>query len=435
MVSWNVRPRATCLAFSAENDVVVAGLVDGRVMRRRIDGEGKLSRIKPVGSASSVALSANGKHLAVGNQLGAIWLWNHKRDNPASTGDPQFASTWNAHDGKVTKMAFAPQRNDLVSVGEDGKLICWHDTASQGFVLRIYGSAARPCVASFSDRPLVVIPSTLGLAVLDVRDGSIVFQLTSELLDWSSVAVASEAHVIAAARKNGEIWVWRRWEMQSEQPAIVRLEQQIDAITISRDGRLLAVQSANANAGLVLFDLANGEKRGGFVAQGCGSAAISPDGNLLAVGEHGSDDIFVWNIKRHELLHRFDHHHDTVSALAFSPDSQRSASLDHSSVLTLWDIAAGRPLWKAITSPGAENAFRSSVAFSRSGRSVVATNALGLVGVWHVASGRELLVLDETARHMTSLSFCDWGRHLCGVRSNYLYVLDTGLPVGAIPNR
>jgi WD40 repeat protein len=180
---------------------------------------------------------------------------------------------------------------------------------------------------------------------MDVRNGSVVSQLTSEAANWFSVSVGSETDAIAAARYDGQIWIWREWKYGGTQPRVLRQPKGIQPIVFSPDGQLLATLNADADVGLTLINLKNDQREGGFVATGGSSVAFSPDGMLLAVGEHGSDDILIWDIKRHKLLHRLDHHHDTVSALAFSPNSWQLAALDDSAVLTLWNAArSGRPL-------------------------------------------------------------------------------------------
>jgi serine/threonine protein kinase/WD40 repeat protein len=119
--------RATCFSFAGQNDAMIVGLVDGQVKRwPTIWPEGKeLPAITPVPAASSAAFSPDGFRLAVGNRLGAIWIWRPAGGRPARAVIPKFLSTLKAHSGAVTEVLYDSKSNYLLSIGEDGRLIRW----------------------------------------------------------------------------------------------------------------------------------------------------------------------------------------------------------------------------------------------------------------------------------------------------------------------
>jgi WD40 repeat protein/tRNA A-37 threonylcarbamoyl transferase component Bud32 len=429
--SWKIAQRATCVAFSTESEIIAAGLVDGTIRRWRTSDWGELPKIAAIQNATSLAFSAEGRLMAAGNRLGAIWLWRFKSFDPSSTDPPPLIATWKAHEGKVTDIAYLPGSRSLVSIGEDGKLILWPSRHGEESLHNYPGDLR--CVECFTNAPLAATASTSGVAVVDVRDGSIVCQLTNEELGWFSVSVAKETPKIAAATEKGEVWVWDQWKTDPGKREVYRTSPNATSVALSPDGRLLVVQPEGRTSGPILIDFANGSAQTGLAASGCSAMAISPDGTLLAAGEHESNDILLWSAERHELLHRFDHHRDTVSALAFSPDSRQLASLDDSATLTLWDITTGKPQWTATSSQGVKNRWSSSIAFAPSGCSLVTTNTLGVVSIWSVASGREMLDLGR--ENFLSLTFGDAGRYLCYARINRLGVMRTGMPGNDAPNR
>jgi serine/threonine protein kinase/WD40 repeat protein len=433
MLSRKLPSRGTCLVFSGQDEALVVGTIHGHVARWQTGTwDTPLPAITPVHTASSVAFSPDGFRLAIGNRLGAIWIWRPVRGKPDRAEVPLFLCTLKAHSGAVTEVLYDSKSNYLLSVGEDGKLIRW-PAVEEGKIHRLYDDYAGDLQSAdcFADCPIAAVAGSIGVAVVDVRDGSVVCRLTSEHADWNSVSVARGARAVAASRKNGEVWVWPDWKTSIEKPAIYRVAPGHHPIILSRDGRLLAVvEDASAEGGLMLINLASGRKQDGFTADGCSCASFSSDGILLAVGEHGTNDTMVWNIERHELLHRFDHHPDTVTGLAFSPDSRKLASLDHSAVLTVWDVVTGRQQWSTTSAAGGRKRFSSSVTFTPRGNSIVTKNSLGVMNFWHVASGREMFTLGDSAWNGGSLVFCDRGRYFCGLRSNRLFVFDTGVTAG-----
>jgi WD40 repeat protein len=209
----------------------------------------------------------------------------------------------------------------------------------------------------------------------------------------------------------------------------------LQPIVLSPDGRWLATRNNYPEVGLTLIDLANGDRQPRFLTEGCSAAAFSSDSRLLAVGEHDSNDIFVWDLEKRKVLRRIDDHRTTVSALAFAPDSRHLAALDDNAVLALWDIATDpRKLWEANSSPGARNVWGASVAFSPDGRTILSANALMMVSIWHAATGREFLSLTNAPvvgiRGLSTISFCDRGRYIVGRDAKSLHVIGTELPSG-----
>ena len=425
--SQNLGRRGTCLAFSPDDRTLVVGKIDGQIERWHVENWMKLASIEPIQAVSSIALSSDGRLLAAGNKQGTIWLWNYQDANAASSAKPVLLSSWNAHEGVVCDIAF--NGDELASVGDDGKLIRWQQPATREVQHSFDLPGEKNLLASFSDRPLAVVASTAGVAVVDVRDGSLVTQLTKEHGDWQKVAVSRASNCIVASRWHGEVWVWREWSTGAKQPTIHRTPPEGSRTVLSADGSVIEVRASSADEHLVLVDLEIGQTLSQFPSKDCTAETISEDGRLLAVAERDTHIILVWDIEHREMLCELTGHRDSIDALVFSPDSRYLASLDDGANLVYWDVDIGRRVWTATSSiSGASSDSQTSMSRSPSGRSIVATNCLGVVSIWHVGSGREMITLGETESHSTGLSFCDHGRYLCGIRENRLCVLETGVP-------
>jgi WD40 repeat protein len=81
--------------------------------------------------------------------------------------------------------------------------------------------------------------------------------------------------------------------------------------------------------------------RGEFAYREAGTVlAVSPDGYLIALGEAPVGRICLWDVRSRKRLVVWETEEDTIVALAFSPDSQRLASLATEQVqIKIWNLA------------------------------------------------------------------------------------------------
>src|SRR5262249_23576605 len=135
--------------------------------------------------------------------------------------------------------------------------------------------------------------------------------------------------------------------------AIGRHDQQIWAITFSRDGRRLATASNDETVRVWAWDPARlGEMQmqkpeltltvrvSGFGDR----VAFSPDGRLATGGEEHM--VTIWDATTGRELQTLRGHTGDVFAVAFSPAGGWLASAGEDTTVRLWDAASGKPLHK-----------------------------------------------------------------------------------------
>lgn len=168
----------------------------------------------------------------------------------------------------------------------------------------------------------------------------------------------------------------------------------ISSLSLSADGRLLLSGSDDRTARL--WATAGGRELRRFLGQQSNvtTAALSPDGSLVATG--GSDDraVRVWDAKTGAQRLVLSGHGATIGALSFLSGGKTLASVDWDDGLRLWDLETGketRRIEKAVHGL--------SALFSPDGKTVMTVDGADDVTLVEAATGTVLkrLPIKESA--------------------------------------
>lgn len=149
------------------------------------------------------------------------------------------------------------------------------------------------------------------------------------------------------------------------------------------------------------------------------SAAISPDGSVLAAGTLVGK-VMLWDTTSGAELAAVPAHRGSIYALAFSPDGRVLASAGGDNAVHLWDSATGEPVLSLI---GHEE-WVLAVTFSPDGTLIATSGRDGSVRLWDAATGQQLTVLASPAtpgKHVqwvTGVAFSPDGMLLAASRSD-----------------
>jgi WD40 repeat protein len=151
------------------------------------------------------------------------------------------------------------------------------------------------------------------------------------------------------------------------------------------------------------------------------SAAIAPDGNIMAIG--GADAVLLWDPVAGRTRHKLTTGAVRYGCLAFSYDGTTLAVPGDASV-TLWDVATGarRPVALSLPDKVSGLAFTPDgrwipdkvrgLAFAPDGRSLATGHVSGRVRLWVLDTGRERWRTKGHDYQVTSLAFSDDGQVL-----------------------
>lgn len=353
----------------------------------------------------AVAFSLDGRRLASTSMDGTVKLWDLPRsENRAATEAPVMAPTRTlaGHKDRVLGVVFNPDGSLLASTGNDRQVIIW-DASTGNLLRKLKGQLIPNPYTSLAFSPdgrwLASGSENNKIKVWDVASGEDIFTLSGHARPILSVLFSSNGRRLISAGRDRKVMVWD--------------------LTAGEHGEL--------TPRCVLSGL----------SMGVWCAALSPDGQRLAVGGPLSDGkVRVYDTATGQLRHELEGHIRVVS-VAFSPDGKRIASAGLDKMVRLWDTATGQ---EVLALHGHADLV-GRVLFSPDGQRLASAAADGRVLVWDASSydesaDRRILTIHENGGTIYGLTFTPDSRWLASAGSDHMVKLrdiETGQEVRVLP--
>jgi RNA polymerase sigma factor (sigma-70 family) len=191
------------------------------------------------------------------------------------------------------------------------------------------------------------------------------------------------------------------------------------SIAFAPDGKLVGTGDDHL---VRLWDLATGKELAHFgktYSDGLCQIAFSPDGKIFAAAAH-EERICLFDANNRKVIREIRTKELGANPpLTFSPDGKTLSSAGESGVVRLWEVATGK---EVLQLKGHQGMVR-SVAFSPDGKMLASSGADATVRLWDVVTGKELHQLpgshgDETREFGVAVAFSPKGHLLASVRED-----------------
>jgi WD40 repeat protein len=193
----------------------------------------------------------------------------------------------------------------------------------------------------------------------------------------------------------------------------IRVNGAVVSAALSPDGRLLAVAAKRAGSITTrILDARTGRLRIGLPERGIGSLRFSRDGRLLVTGSTDKT-ARLWAARTGRLLHVLRHRGHVV-AESFSPDGRQLVTSSSDGSAGVWDVSSGSRRLLLVGSTGvAEDA-----AFSPDGKEIAVAFGDRLARIYSSDDGRLLAPLAGHTDAVTSVGFDPGGQTIVTASSD-----------------
>jgi RNA polymerase sigma factor (sigma-70 family) len=385
-------------AWAKDGATAVTGDADGRVITWNATTMKETRRLELGGRVAALAISDDGARTAayVLGKTGEVFVWDTAKPTNALrpihtdvhdlTGSTSFASLAFTPDGKrlagcAVNLAWLSGRGGQPV----GKVRVWElagepkaQRPPKPLFAKELPKGAAPSFAIYSRHSLVMKATGKEGAIdfRDLLDGSIQQRLTLGQFSIGGLKISPD----------------RRWLALETHPLnpgvpaktfdlyLLDLSKMIDHKTIASCDRLLDLSAGHVaivrNGAVELWDIATAKltKTAPFPTKRIDAAALSPDGNTLAISDQNELVLWRWTENAHE---RIDLGY-TVGSLAFSPDGKTLAEgPSPRDAVRLRDVGT-RKVVKSLLNGAKQSLDVPSLVFSQGGRLLVAANAIHL---------------------------------------------------------
>jgi WD40 repeat protein len=349
-----------------------------RYLWERCQSDALFTLCQRPGSIYSLAASADGRWLAVGELDGAISVWDLRSRREV---------TRLAGASSLTKLAFSPRQPWLAygaSLTPPSSVVhVWDVVGLQQVVELPHPRPVRELAFSSDGSRLVTWTADPSpeLTVWRVADATPIRSLPApSVVSGMGTILAANGDLSTLAQGAPEGWVRllqgrtgeERWKVKAS-------EEYITAVALSRDARLLATGSGFSESDIRLWEVASGREAGrlrghrGWV----GALLFWPGGTLLASAS-ADQTIRLWDTARMEPVGTLKGHRAEVWSLALLPDQTTLFSGAKDGSVLAWDTSNISRQQVFVTLPVP----RGEWAFSPDGRAVLAPDSAGRLQEW-----------------------------------------------------
>ena len=298
-------------------------------------------------AARSMALSPDGKTLALGNHVGSITFWDVESGTPLPV-------EIEAHTDSISDIAYSPDGAYLVSVSGDQTLRVWEvGTYEQIGDPFVYTDREIADIAFLPDSHQFAAASADGsVKVWSLDPGSAVARALAGHTDgvWD-VAFTSTGDYAASASADETILVWDLTGEPTLESQLSTDSWELYIMAFSPDDTLLAV---GGQLGLEVWDWQAGERlyfNRTVHTEPIVSLDFNPDGSILATGGMDAQIIF-WNPETGDTIGEpLLGHPSVVNDLAFTPDGSRLLSVSCSNEPSIMCETGSILIWSMEDSP------------------------------------------------------------------------------------
>lgn len=355
----------------------------------------------------NVDFSPDDRLLATAGGDNNILLWD--LETGEQVGDPL-----SGHVAGAVSLEFSPDGSQLVSSGADSTVRIWD--VNSGQQLQVFGnhSGLVPQVSFSPDGNLLASGDATGVAILwDLSQAAqpLGTVLSTQPAGVNKVAFDPNGGLLASASADGTIRLWdiaRGVQSGKTITHALRVGEPVSALAYDVDGQLLASGSSNGTA--MIWEVASGQpftQPLSIAVNGVTALDMGADGQTLAVGGH-TGFASVWNIASGQQIGVFlTGHSGPVSTIALSPDLGVMASGGSDGVIirSMSEITAGDGPGTVLTYVGVSGATLSALAFSPDSNTVVSGDDHGSLAIWDARGGRLDHVVGSFASGITDLAF------------------------------
>lgn len=391
--------------YSADSSRIVCAGTD-RVLRLVDSKTGRTLRSSRNQDTVHAVLYLPDGRIVIGDRGGVLTVFpNHEQSAAEPEEDWQPIQRWAGHDDKLSALLWLPnqteseeKRGQLISADRSGIIRSWDVTRTIHH--KVHQSTldiSHPVsnAISLTDVPNSVWrggPNGLCVVSLDSAETNSVF-----LPDQEITAVQTSGGKVIAGNSTGVLTTFTLSDPESARSINVSEERAIWQVAIDRQGHYAVALDAEGQVAVI--DLSIGKIDGQLT--GRTAATISPNGKWVVSALAGSDNLEICSRGDLRPIAILPAHISTVNRIVFSPDGQYFISTSNDRLAKVWSAAT----WKLHHQLSGHQSYVQAAAVTADSQTLATGDEGGVIKLWDLVSGRELIELETIVPYLAGLTF------------------------------
>ncbi|HEY9675685.1 MAG TPA: serine/threonine-protein kinase [Waterburya sp.] len=290
-----------------------------------------LSKTLPSDSTlvNPVAMTPDGKTLAMGGDDGTIRLWN------VQTG--KFTNTLKSHTSGIYALSFSPDGTTLVSGSADATIKIWN--SHSGNLIRTLKRRSKAGVSALAISPdgtTLISGDRIGtMEIWSLGTGELINFFAGHTILVTALAINSDGQTLVSSSQDNTI---KLWELQT--------------------GKLMRTLTAADSHPFF-------------------AVALTADAETVA-GGGGDGVIRLWERRTGKLIKSLQVGSAPINVLTFKPHGKTLVSGSGDGIIRLWDVQTGKPRRTLTGHSAAVN----SLAISNDGQTLVSSSQDKTISIW-----------------------------------------------------
>lgn len=444
------------VAVASNSASYVAGGPDGVVRVFNVADAVARELTDQPGPVRSLTINPNATLVATGSEAGAVKLWNladgadrlqlFGHDGPvrsvtfhpdnarvATTGDDGTIRFWKlptppqllaGHTAPIDTLALSPNGQFFVTGGRDNSVRLWNGTSGAavatgtGHLSPVTASAFRADSAQFATGDFAGV-----LRFWNGTNATAAGVLGAHTAPVTGIAWHPAGEHFATTAADGTARLWRF--PLTPPRTLTGPADTVNAVTVSPDGKLVAVASADQT--VRLYDLVAGTALRQLVGQAGAMTALdfSPDGATVAAANAEGAIIFRKTADGADQL-SVAGHTGPIKALDFREDGKRIASAGQDGTIRVWSLPQPALPLAGHTMPV------QTAASTADGKLIATASADNFIRLWKPEGGAATAILAGHEQPVHSIGFrADGKEAVSGDAAGFLRFWDVGLAKAA----
>lgn len=339
-------------------------------------------------AVSSVAITADGKHIVSGSYDGTVKIWSFE--------ERKEVATLPSHGKGVNSVAITTDTKHIISASRGGIVAIWsfEDKKEVDSFTVVSDFPYRTLIALLPDKKHIVVRSPLTVKIWSIKERKVVGSLNDPI---TAIAVSTNGKYIFTGGGNSTVKIWS-FEERKEIASLTGHSGRVDAIAVTKDGKHIV--SASQDGSVRIWPFEEGKevvilKSDSYVVT---SLVVTIDGKHIVSGSN-ERTLIIWSLEERKQVGVLIGHRSLIGCVAISPDQQYIVSGSVDQTVKVWSFSERQEVASVEVGDVCN-----TVAVTADGKHVIWGLGNNTIGIWSFAEWGKVASLTGHNGEITSIA-------------------------------